>query len=239
MPAKKTVEQEVPDIIHHNMRFYGQVQDTPQEARKEIAAGRLKGYTDINPMWRIKKLTEIFGPVGYGWWTQNEKYDLHTCSNGEVAVFCTLELIIVDPETNEQSHPITGIGGNKVISNERNGVYCNDEAYKMAYTDALSIACKALGFSHDIYYQKDRTKYTALSSDDAPAAEVNTTEIVSRIQKGINFLTKDMNNEQKDKFVMDVVVPKIGNPNYMACKDMSKLQALLDTLLTMSKAKAA
>lgn len=239
MPAKKTVEQEVPDIIHHNMRFYGQVQDTPQEARKEIAAGRLKGYTDINPMWRIKKLTEIFGPVGYGWWTQNEKYDLQTCSNGEVAVFCTLELIVVDPETNEPSHPITGIGGNKVVSNERNGVYCNDEAYKMAYTDALSIACKALGFSHDIYYQKDRTKYTALASDDTPSAEVNTTEIVSRIQKGINFLTKDMNNEQKDKFVMDVVVPKIGNPNYMACKDVAKLQALLDTLLTMSKAKAA
>lgn len=24
--------------------------------------------TDINPMWRIKRLTEIFGPVGVGWW---------------------------------------------------------------------------------------------------------------------------------------------------------------------------
>ena len=126
-----------------------------------------------------------------------------------------------------------------IVGSRKNTTYGKEVAYKMAYTDALSIACKALGFSHDIYYQKDRTKYTALSSDDAPAAEVNTTEIVSRIQKGINFLTKDMNNEQKDKFVMDVVVPKIGNPNYMACKDVVKLQALLDTLLTMSKAKAA
>ncbi|WP_254555280.1 hypothetical protein, partial [Salmonella enterica] len=29
--------------------------------------GRLKGMTDINPMWRIKALTEQFGPCGIGW----------------------------------------------------------------------------------------------------------------------------------------------------------------------------
>ena len=66
LPAKKTTETENANI-HDNMRFYGKVQDTPAEARKEIGAGRLKGYTDINPMWRIKKLTEVFGPVGFGY----------------------------------------------------------------------------------------------------------------------------------------------------------------------------
>jgi hypothetical protein len=29
----------------------------------------------------------------------------------------------------------------------------------MALTDALSVACKALGFAADVYFEKDRTKY--------------------------------------------------------------------------------
>ena len=50
------------------MELYIQLQKTPPEAQKRIAAGRLKGMTDINPMWRIKRLTEVFGPCGIGWW---------------------------------------------------------------------------------------------------------------------------------------------------------------------------
>lgn len=50
-----------------NMRIYNAVREVPKEAQKPITAGRLKGMTDINPMWRIKKLTELFGPCGVGW----------------------------------------------------------------------------------------------------------------------------------------------------------------------------
>ena len=50
------------------MEIYEKMQDTPKEAQKQIGAGRLKGFTDINPMWRIKRLTEVFGPCGIGWW---------------------------------------------------------------------------------------------------------------------------------------------------------------------------
>ena len=50
------------------LRFYNATAEVPREATKPITAGRLKGMTDINPMWRIKKLTELFGPCGFGWW---------------------------------------------------------------------------------------------------------------------------------------------------------------------------
>lgn len=242
MAPRKSTETETKENpqIHTNMRFYGQVQDTPQEARKEIGAGRLKGYTDINPMWRIKRLTEVFGPAGFGWWTQNENFTFEECKTGETAVFCTLELIVVDPETKEASHPITGVGGNKFVANEKNGPYCNDEAMKMAYTDALSIACKALGFSHDIYFSKDRTKYS-LAEDEAreegPSAE-EFQAITARIQKGITKVTANMDKEAKDQFTQDVVVKHIGAVNYMTCKDMNKLNALLEELLTMAKKSA-
>jgi hypothetical protein len=32
------------------------VRVVPNEAKKEIKGGRLSGFTDINPMWRIKTL---------------------------------------------------------------------------------------------------------------------------------------------------------------------------------------
>jgi hypothetical protein len=251
MPAKKVTTEnkeevkETEELYHQNMRFYGKFQDTPKEAQREIQAGRLKGYTDINPMWRIKKLTEIFGPVGFGWWTQNEKFTLEECKNGEVALFCTLELVVVDPVTKEQSHPITGIGGHKFVANEKNGPYCNDEAYKSSYTDALSIACKSLGFSHDIYFAKDRTKYVideeeakndTLKNTEDNAEEIKT--IAGRIQKGVARITANMDNTAKDKFTQEVIVKNIGSPNYLACKDLNKLQKLLDELLEMAKKSA-
>ena len=250
MPPRKSTIEEVRDEvekdltqerIHQNMRFYGQVQDTPMEARKEIGAGRLKGYTDINPMFRIKKLTEIFGPAGFGWWTQNERYSFEECKNGEVAVFCNLELVVVDPETEKESHPISGVGGNKFVANEKNGPYCNDEAMKMAYTDALSIACKSLGFSHDIYFSKDRTKYS-LPEDEANMSNEPSPEdfkaITDRIQKGIGLVTKNLEKEDKDKFMQEVVAKHIGSVNYMTCKDMTKLNSLLTELLNMAKKTA-
>ena len=245
-PRKSTVDEVKEEVaqelaqekIHQNMRFYGQVQDTPQEARKEIGAGRLKGSTDINPMWRIKKLTEIFGPAGFGWWTQNEKYSFAEGKNGEVAVFCTLELVVVDPETQKESHPITGVGGNKFMVNESKGPYCNDEAYKSAYTDALSIACKALGFSHDIYYAKDRTKYSLAEDEAKEPSPEEYKAIKDRIQKGVTIVTKNMDKDAKDKFTQDVIVKHIGGVNYMTCMDMTKLNSLLNELLALAK-KAA
>ena len=50
---KKTVEE--------NMSLYNRVRQVPEEAKKPFDTGRFKG-TDINPMWRIKVLTENFGP---------------------------------------------------------------------------------------------------------------------------------------------------------------------------------
>ena len=165
MPVKKTDEDQGAKLMSKNMRFYQRVMDTPKEAQKSFNNGRFSG-TDINPMWRIKKLSELFGPAGQGWWTRNEKFELVPFEKtGEIAVFCTLELVYVDPETELMSQPITGVGGNMFVTQRKSGLQLNDEAYKMAYTDALSIACKSLGFSHDIYFANDRTKYSMMSDD--------------------------------------------------------------------------
>ena len=92
----------------------------PKEAKKEIEAGRLKGKHDINLMWRIKKLTEVFGPAGFGWYT---------------------EIVRTWTEANEKKYE----NGQTVYI-----PYLDDDAYKKVYTDAISVAAKALGVGADV-----------------------------------------------------------------------------------------
>ena len=53
--------------MEENLRLYNRIKSVPDTAKKKIDGGRLKGMTDISPMWRIKMLTDLFGPVGIGW----------------------------------------------------------------------------------------------------------------------------------------------------------------------------
>ena len=139
-----------------NLELYNKVRVVPDEAKKPIKGGRLKGMTDINPMWRIKMLTEEFGPCGIGWYYKPVKKWPEIVGD-EIAVFVDVELYIkID---GEWSMPIYGNGGSKLSTRESGGVYVSDECYKMATTDALSVACKQLGIGADVYYGADKTKY--------------------------------------------------------------------------------
>lgn len=141
-----------------NLTIYEAHRNPPKEALKPIQAGRLKGMTDINPMWRIKALTEQFGACGIGWYYSVDEQRVEDCGNEKVAIVNISLFVKAD---GEWSKPIHGTGGSKLIAQERSGAYVSDEAFKMATTDALSVACKQLGFAADIYWQTDRDKYTA------------------------------------------------------------------------------
>ncbi len=140
------------------MQIYEAVRDVPETAKKTIGGGRLKGMTDINPMWRIKRLTELFGACGDGWYTQIIDKQIVPCGD-EVVVFVEMELrVLID---GEWSMPISGTGGSHLSSVEKGGLFVNDEAMKMAETDALSVCCKKLGMGADVYWSKDNeTKYS-------------------------------------------------------------------------------
>lgn len=155
-----------------NMKVYEQVRSVPQSAQKEIKAGRLKGMTDINPMWRIKVLTETFGQVGVGWKAEIVSYWNDTIGS-EIVTNMIINLYVKNGD--EWSEPIVGIGGSKLATMESKGVYVSDEAYKMAYTDAISVACKSLGVGADVYWAKDRSKYSATEDK----AEVVTPVVIS------------------------------------------------------------
>lgn len=169
------------------MEIYNRVRQVPDEAKKSISAGRLKGMTDINPMWRIKKLTEEFGPCGIGWWTKVTDRWTETVGD-ETCAFVDLELYIKVGD--EWSKPITGSGGSKLATKERSGIYVSDECYKMAETDALSVACKKLGIGADVYFSADRTKYSQ-TVDDSKKIGANDVKIL------MDYLQKNGISDQK------------------------------------------
>lgn len=150
-----------------NMRIYNAVRAVPEEAKRAITAGRLKGKTDINPMWRIKALTEQFGPCGDGWGYTIDRLWIEEGAKGEKCANAMISLWY-KREDGTRSEPVVGIGGNMLVANEKNGLYTSDECYKMALTDAISVACKALGFGADVYWSADRTKYTTQQEPQKP-----------------------------------------------------------------------
>lgn len=117
----------------------------------------MKGKTDINPMWRIKALTEKFGPCGFGWKYVITDKRLEQGANGEVAAFLDIDLFV--KADGVWSDAIPGTGGSAFVAKEKNGPYTSDECFKMALTDAISVACKALGFGADVYWDADKSKY--------------------------------------------------------------------------------
>lgn len=148
-----------------NLELYEQGRVVPDEACKTIPAGKLKGMTDINPMWRIKKLTEMFGPCGFGWVARLVNKSIEDGASGEkIAV---VEVGLKFKKDGEWSEEIICSGGSMLINTEKGRLVSSDEAFKMAYTDALGVCCKMLGIGADIYFAKDRTKYDGDESDVA------------------------------------------------------------------------
>lgn len=146
--------------VSRNMEIYDQLRCVPEEAKKPIGEGRLKGKTDINPMWRIKRLTEIFGPYGFGWYIEITNKWIESDPTGSAA-FTDINLYVKDPKTGEWSKPIPGTGGNIFKRIERSGnVFLDDDCYKKCISDAIGSACKLLGMAADVYYERDCGKYS-------------------------------------------------------------------------------
>jgi len=158
------------------MEIWNKLKQPPVSALKQIRGGRLKGMTDVNPQWRYQAMTETFGLCGEGW-----KYEIMRLwvepsaaggdfDQGQVCAFAEIELSTWNKGRDSWNDPIPGIGGSMLVAKEKHGPYVSDEAYKMAVTDALSVAMKMIGMAADIYAGLwDGSKYR-----DAPKANAST-----------------------------------------------------------------
>lgn len=185
-----------------NLAIYNAVRSVPDSAKRQIGAGRLKGKTDINPMWRLKTLTEQFGPCGIGWKYVITDKRLEQGANGEVAAFLDIDLFVkVDGAWSEA---IPGTGGSAFVAKEKNGPYTSDECFKMALTDAISVACKALGVGADVYWEADRSKYDKPAPVTYPKGTVICEScgmpIKSVTCQGIRYSPDDISDRALDRY---------------------------------------
>ena len=139
-----------------NMEVWNSIKQPPPEALKKITGGRLAGKTDINPQWRYQVMTEQFGMCGGGW-----KYEVavwnEPSADGQVFAFAKVNLCT--KQGSEWSDPIPGVGGSMLVAKESGGLHASDEGYKMAITDALSVAMKMLGMGANVYAGLSDGKY--------------------------------------------------------------------------------
>lgn len=208
-----------------NMEIYEKSRVCPPNALRTIAGGKLKGKSDINPVWRIKQLTELFGPCGIGWKLCNTKYWTEPGADGEVSAWCSTELKIkVDGEWSEG---IEGIGGSMLVETEKGKLVTNDEAFKMANTDAISVCCKMLGFAANVYWEADRTKYTADSepTNDPKPAEKPVRHICHRCDKEIPAVVNNGKRYSPEEIEQNAIA-SFGRPLCWNCmKEIRQEQA--------------
>lgn len=157
-----------------NLEIYNKYRAVPKDAIKPFDNGKFKG-TDINTMWRVKCLTECFGVCGFGWTIKVLRTWTEQGANEEIMAFAEIEMKV--KLDGEWSEPFTATGGNLMVrfvkaKNGNQGYYTNnDEAFKMAITDAFGVACKYLGIGADVYWNNDRTKYTEQQDGQGTQAE--------------------------------------------------------------------
>ena len=164
---------------------YDKMRRPPQTALRQIQAGDLKGKTDINPQWRYEIMDTVFGPCGIGWKYELVKLWSHDCADGTVLAFAQVNVYVKQGDA--WSEPIPGIGGNTLVDmvkgysqGDPKRAKPNDEGFKMATTDALSVALKMLGVAADVYMGKwDGSKYRDNPADDeGSSSRPDTSELV-------------------------------------------------------------
>lgn len=199
-----------------NMEIWNQVSRPPISALKKISGGRLSGMTDINPQWRIEVMTKVYGPIGTGWYYEIVKFWTEPGASGEVMAFVHLQLftkVELDAVTTGWSAPITGIGGSALVAKEKEGLRANDEAYKMATTDALSVAMKQLGVAADIYAGLwDGSKYKDKPEEPKVPEVIDTTKaenaLTESVKSGMAALKKTW--EAQDAKTRDALKDKLA-----------------------------
>jgi hypothetical protein len=202
-----------------HLEIYRKYEQPPTWALKEIQAGRLKGKSDINPQWRIEVLTETFGIVGFGWKYVITKQWIEKGGKDEIAAFTNIDLFIkVD---SAWSDAIPGTGGSSFVASEKNGLYTSDECFKMSLTDAISVACKAIGIGSKIYNGSKYDKQPELESKQPETKTIDVKQAIElmKVQKTLEGVKKVWSDNKMLQ----------TNKDFIAAKDLMKVAINLES----------
>ena len=134
----------------------------PKQTKPFKRGGGFSG-TAIKPMWSYRRMTEEFGPCGDGWGVQKPEFQVVPGPEGEVLVFCTAGIWYGGDDT----RVVYGVGGDKAVGKNKYGLNSDDEAFKKAFTDAVTNALKLIGVGADVHMGMfDDNKYVNSMRDE-------------------------------------------------------------------------
>jgi hypothetical protein len=168
----------------------------PAHTKQFQRFGGFRG-TAIQPIWSYRRMTEEFGPCGKGWGVDRPEFQVVPAGDGEVLVFCTATIWWRE---GDNDHYVSGVGGDKVAGKNKHGLQTDDEAFKKAFTDAITNALKLIGVGADVHMGLfDDSKYVnAMREEFAEPAQ----------KPSRHSLKKDIGNVAKpdrfDEFLRDV-----------------------------------
>jgi hypothetical protein len=143
----------------------------PKHTKGFSRSGGFKG-TAIKPIWSFLRMTEEFGPCGVGWGINQPSFQVVPC-DGETLVYCTVSIW-----HGTHDRIVFGVGGDKVATKRQSGAtFCDDEAFKKSFTDAITNALKLIGVGADVHmglfedskYVAEMAKEFAEEKDDGRA----------------------------------------------------------------------
>ena len=144
----------------------------PKHTKPFQRSGGFKG-TAIKPMFSYRRMTEEFGPCGEGWGINQPSFQVVPGTDGETLVYCTVSVWHGD-----RANIVFGVGGDKAIAKFSSGLKSDDEAFKKAFTDAVTNALKLIGVGADVHmglfddskYVNDLKNEIAAADKSAPAS---------------------------------------------------------------------
>lgn len=125
----------------------------PAHTKGFTRGGGFKG-TAIKPMFSYRRMTEEFGPCGIGWGVGEPSFQVVPAGE-EILVFCTVSVWHGKPD-----QLVYGVGGDKAVVKQSSGLRSDDEAFKKAFTDAVTNGLKLIGVGADVHMGMfDDSKY--------------------------------------------------------------------------------
>ncbi len=176
-----------------NLALWEKLGKTDPAHTKGFKRGGGFSGTAIKPMWSYKRMTEEFGPCGKGWGVCEPSFQVVPGPEGEVLVFCTAS-IWYGPEKNL----VFGVGGDKAVGKNKYGLQTDDEAFKKAFTDAITNALKLIGVGADVHMGLfDDSKYVntmreEFAGDDAQGKKDDKPISAAAMKRGLETITQEL-----------------------------------------------
>lgn len=170
-----------------NLALWDKLGRTDPAHTKSFKRGGGFSGTAIKPMWSYKRMTEEFGPCGIGWGVGEPTFQVVPGPEGEVLVFCTAS-IWYGPER----ATVFGVGGDKAVGKNKYGLNSDDEAFKKAFTDAITNALKLIGVGADVHMGMfDDSKYVNALKQEFGEDEAKPIS-AAEMKRGLETIERDL-----------------------------------------------